>query len=150
MTNTDRNIMADTFSVRSLQSVSLTAILAAITHAYDFGHIAFVVGAVLVALLWSLVAHYRRTGRRAALVPYGLLSLWIIVGFGLVGGFWNHAIKALVVALHEGAVPSELAGMFMTPELGSITYESIGVLTFAASVMAATHGYRFARAVVGK
>jgi len=149
MTNTNRT-MDNTISTRSLQSVALTVALAAITHAYEFGPVAFAAGIAIIALLWSFMAHYRRTGRRSALVPYGLVALWVIAGLGIVGGFWNHAVKVVVVALHNGAVPVELEKLFMSPELGSFTNESIGVLTFVASLMAAYHGYRFVRAAVAK
>ena len=76
-----------------------------------------------------------------------MLTLWIVVAFGFVGGFWNHAFKVVVVALHDGAVPAELVGLFMSPEIGSVAFESLGILTFAASLIAADDGYRFARVV---
>ena len=59
----------------SLWSISITVILAAITHAYEFGIVAFAVAAVVIAVLLALGAHYRRTGNRPALVLYGLLNL---------------------------------------------------------------------------
>lgn len=132
---------------RSLLSVSLTATLASITHAHDFGTSALAVGVVVVAMLVALNSRFRRTGSRPALVLYGLLNLWIIVGFGLVGGFWNHAVKVSLVALNGGTLPAGLEPVFMSPGLGSPTYEAVSILTFAASVLTAYLGFRFVRTV---
>jgi len=132
---------------RSLLSISVTAALASITHAYDFGIPAFIVGAVMIAALAALSRRYQRTGSRPAVVLYGLLNLWIIGGFGLVGGFWNHAVKIPLMAMNGGTLPSTLWPLFMSPDLGSPTYEVLYILLFAASVPAAYLGYRFVRTV---
>lgn len=132
---------------RSLWSVSATVILAAITHAYEFGTLAFVVGAIVIAALAALSGRIRRTGSRLALVAYGLLNLWIIGGFGIVGGLWNHTVKVVASAANGGALPASLQRLFMSPDLGSATYEAVGILTFITCVFAATFGYRLARTV---
>lgn len=139
----------DTVALRSraLLSVSLTALLASITHAYEFGTPALVVGGIAVALLAGLSGRYCRTGSRPALLAYGLLTVWIIAGFGVVGGLWNHAIKVALSAMHGGVLPPALAPLFMSPDLGSSTYEGVGILTFVASLFAAYHGHRFARKI---
>ncbi len=132
---------------RSLWSISITVLLASITHAYEFGAPAFVVGAIVIAILFALTSHYRRAGNRPVLVLYGLLNLWVIGGLGLVGGLWNHAVKVAVSAVNGGALPPTLERFFMSPDLGSAAYEAIGILTFGASMFAAYFGYRFARTV---
>ena len=137
----------NTLSNRSLVSVSVTAFLAAVTHAYDFGTAAFGVGAFIIALLVVLSRRQQRTGSRLALVLYGLLNLWIIGGFGVVGGFWNHAVKVPLIAANGGTLPPALEPLFMSPDLGSLTYEVVSILTFGASVFAAYFGYRFVRTV---
>jgi hypothetical protein len=119
--------------------------LASITHAYEFGTVAFVAGAVVIAILFALSSHYRRTGNRPVLVLYGLLNLWVIGGFGLVGGLWNHAVKVAVSAATGGALPQSLERFFMSPNLGGATHEIIGILTFGASLFAVYFGYRYAR-----
>lgn len=131
----------------SLWSVSATVLLASITHAYESGTPAFVVGAIIIAILFALSSHYHRTGHRLALVLYGLLNLWVIGGFGVVGGLWNHAVKVAISAVNDGALPVVVERFFMSPDLGSAMYEVVGILTFAASMFAAWFGYRFARAV---
>lgn len=150
MTSPTRTSGKSTVSARSLQGTSLVAILAAFTHAHEFGPVAYVAGAVIVAVLWSLVAAYRRTDSKAAVIAYGLVSAWVIVGLGLVGGFWNHAVKVLVVTMHHGAVPAVMEPLFMSPATGPAAYEAVGVLTFVASVLAARYGYRFAREVAAR
>jgi len=147
MTTATSNSIASIAANRSFWSVALTVSFATITHAYEFGTVAFAVGAGVIAVLLLLVAHYRRTGRRAVLIPYGLMALWVIVGLGFVGGLWNHAVKAVVIGAHGGTLPDGMEQAFMAPELGSVAYESVGVLTFAAAVLATYFGYRFLRAV---
>ena len=122
---------------KSLISVTLTVILASITHAYEFGYRAFVAVVIVVALLYALNILYRRTKNKASLVFYGLLNAWIIIGFGLINGFWNHTFKAFLSYLHGGYLPPFLAGLFMKPQIGSFLYEGIGTLTFVSSVFAA-------------
>jgi len=134
--------------VQFFGNLALTVALAAITHAYEFGAVAFVVGAGLVGLLWWLMSRARRTGEIAVLFLYGVLSLWIVVGLGLVGGLWNHAVKAVAVTLHAGRLPPGMEQMFMSPELGSAVAEVAGVLSGVSAIMAAHQGYRYARAVI--
>jgi hypothetical protein len=146
MTTTSHQPRSPTLAA-SLWSISITVILASITHAYEFGIVAFAVAAVVIAVLLALSSHYRRTGNRPVLALYGLLNVWVIGGFGLVGGLWNHAVKAAVSVANGGALPQSLERFFMSPDLGSATYEIIGILTFGASIFAAYFGYRFARTV---
>lgn len=134
---------------RSLQSVSLAALLASVTHAYDFGVVAIALGVVVIAVLGALSARVRSSRSRVTLAVYALLNLWIIGGFGIVGGFWNHTVKLVLAAAHGGAVPQAAQRLFMSPDLGSVGYEASGVLTFVAAVLAATFGYRFVREALG-
>jgi len=132
---------------RSLWSIAVTVILAAFTHAYDFGPAAFLAGTVGLVTLFVLNARYRRTESRSAALVYTLLSLWVIAGFGVVGGVWNHTVKIVVVAASGGTLPPALSPLFMSPDLGDATYEALWILLGISSVFAAHFGYRFARAV---
>lgn len=134
----------------SLWSISVTAILASITHAYEFGSVAFVVGATVIAVLFVLSSKYGRTRSKPVLLIYGLLNVWIIGAFGLVGGLWNHAVKLAVSVANGGVLPPSWQRLFMSPDLGSATYETIGILMFGASMFAAYFGYRFARALLNR
>lgn len=131
----------------ALWSLSATIVLASFTHARDFGVIAFVTGAVLIAVLLLLAGYQRRTGSWLTLLLWGLLELWVIGGFGFFGGFWNHAVKVAVSALNGGVLPPSWEPLFMSPDLGNLAYETAGILTFGASVLAAFFGYRYARAL---
>ncbi|HEY6871508.1 MAG TPA: hypothetical protein VI298_02145 [Geobacteraceae bacterium] len=127
----------------SLASVSAVVFLASITHAYEFGHRAFIAGFILIALLYSLNILYKRTRNKVSLVFYGLLNAWVIIGFGLFNGFWNHAVKQFLVFLHNGYLPPFLAKFFLTPHIGSFFFEGVGMLTFVMSIFAAYYGYKF-------
>jgi hypothetical protein len=127
----------------SLANISATIVLASITHATEFGYRAGIAGLTGIALLCCVVVLYRRTHKKVFLVFYGLLNAWVIIGFGLVNGFWNHAFKVFLTYLHNGALPPFLAGLFMTPHVGSFFIEGAGALTFVLSMVAAYHGYAF-------
>ena len=96
-------------AVLSLAASSATVVLASITHAYSFGYRAFIAGSIVIALLCSMNLLYRRTGKRAFLLFYGFLSGWVVVAFGVINGFWNHAFKLFLYYLHNGSLPSFLA-----------------------------------------
>ena len=136
---------AGRFSLPSVLSASAAAAFAAFTHSYVFGPLAFLAGGIVIALLFTLGFGYQRNGKRVLLLPYALINLWIIVGFGIVGGFWDHAVKGILCALHGGAVPPSLEPWFTSPDLGSAVFETAWILTFLASLAAAVFGYRFIR-----
>ncbi|HET6363917.1 MAG TPA: hypothetical protein VFG02_02610 [Nitrospirota bacterium] len=127
----------------SLAAASSTIILASITHAYEFGHRAFIDGAFDIALLFGMSILYRRTNKKVFLVLYGLFNAGVVIGFGLLNGFWNHACKVFLYYLHSNALPPFLAKLFTTPHIGSYYAEGAGVLTFVVSMFAAYYGYKF-------
>jgi len=141
-----RSSDAIAYSSRSLYSVSVTALLASVTHAYDFGHPALVVGAAMVGVLYLLRRRFLHTGGWGALATYGLLNLWVIAGFGLVGGLWDHTVKILLI-LH-GGIPAGLEGFFTRPDAGSVLLEASGILMSLTCVIAAYFAYRFFRAAL--
>ncbi len=98
----------------SMLSASLTAAFAAITHAYDFGAPALLAGAIAIALLIALGLGYQRSGSRVALAFYALLNLVLIAGFGIVGGFWNHAVKVAICAVRGGPLPPSAEAWFVS------------------------------------
>jgi hypothetical protein len=136
----------NSLATRSLQSVTATAVFAAITHAYDFGPTALMVGAIAIVILAGLNFGIRRSGSRILLVPYAVLNAFAIIGFGIVGGFWNHGVKLIVNAAHGGSIPTALEPFFMTTDVGDLVFESCGTLMFVASMFAAYFGYRLVRA----
>jgi hypothetical protein len=127
----------------SLTGISATILLASITHASEFGYRAFIAGFIIIALLYGMNILYRRTRNKVFLVLYGLLNVWVIIGFGLVNGFWNHGMKVFLYYLHNGFLPPFLAKLFMTPQIGSSFMEGVGIFTFVMSMFAAYSGYKF-------
>lgn len=127
----------------SLLSIALTVILASITHAYEFGHHAFIAGFILITLISTFNIIYQRTRNKVSHVFYVLLNTLVIIGFGLFNGFWNHAFKVFLYYLHNEYLPPILAKLFMTPQIGSFFFEGVGILTFVMSVFAAYYGYKF-------
>ncbi len=138
---------APSAAVPAMATISATVLLAAITHAYAFGPRAVIAGLLIVAVLCGLNVLYQRTRNTAVLVLYGIITAWVIIGFGVVNGFWNHAFKAFLYYLHNGALPPLLAKLFMTPRIESPLLEGAGILTFAMSVFAAYYGYKFIKEV---
>ena len=129
----------------SLAAIAATIVLASLTHAYEFGYRAFIAGLIVIGLLCGMSILYRRTKKKVFLVFYGLLIVWIIIGFGLINGFWNHGMKVFLYYLHNGSLPPFLAKLFVTPQIGSPFFEGAGVLTFVMSVFAAYYGYSFVK-----
>jgi hypothetical protein len=127
----------------SLAFISATVILASIAHAYEFGYRAFIAGFVVIALLCGMNFLYRRTRNKVFLIFYGLLNAWVIIGFGLFNGFWNHVFKMFLYYLHNETLPPFLAKLFMTPQIEGPFIEGIGMLTFVMSLFAAYYGYKF-------
>lgn len=125
---------------KSLLSVTITLILAAVTHAHQFGNRAFAAFLVLILIMYGLVFVFQRTRNKWLLGLYELLNGFIIIGFGLFNGFWNHAVKVLLTYLHNGELPVVLQRLFISPNVGSATYEIIGILTCVASLFVGFHG----------
>jgi len=130
----------------SLISTVSTGILTSIHHAYEMGFGAVVLALVVVVLPMLSLRRFRRTGSKVALWVYRLLTAWLVVGFGLIDGFWNHAIKPLgfqlhaLLALHGGTTTVK-----KTAE-GDFIHEGTGVLTFLAAMFAMYYGFKFIRA----
>lgn len=126
----------------SLLSTVLTVILASVSHAYFFGHQAFVAGMGLVLIISALIYIYKRNSNKLILFFYFLLNALVIIGFGIINGFWNHAIKVALTYLHGGYLPPVFIGLFHDPDMGTFFQESIGVLTFITSMFAAYYAFK--------
>lgn len=133
---------ATPFARQSLLSITLTVILATGTHAYEFGYRAFIAGLIIICVFCILNIRFRRTKNKTLLLIYELLNAWIIIGFGVVNGLWNHAFKVFLKYLHGGSLPPLLARLFANPQTGSFFYESAAILTFAAGMFAAYYGFK--------
>ena len=127
----------------SLISTTLTVLLASISHAYFFGHYAFIAGVGhIIIIIIALNFVYKRYANKLVLFFYLLFNTIIIIGFGIINGFWNHAIKIAITYLHGGHLPPLFTGLFENPNIGTFFQESIGFLTFIASMFSAYYGFK--------
>src|SRR5947199_5550219 len=130
-----------TYARRSLLSVIVTAVLITVNHLYPLGTRALGLGAVLVfvppALLWWL----RTTRSRVAFAGYLLMTLWIVIGFGLIKGLWKSTLPVFL-----GTLLASVSTSFPRPTLGPVPFELSGILTFIGSLFVLYYGYRLVRA----
>ena len=130
----------------SLISVIVTAVFTSLHHFYEIGFLAVVLVLLFIISPTLLMQQFRNTRKRVFLWIYGILSIWLVIGLGLVDGLFNHTIKLLssqvhaLLALHGGGTKA----VEKTFE-GNLIYQSTGVLTFVASMFAAYYGYKFIR-----
>ena len=128
----------------SLVSVSSTSALTTVHHFYKLGAGAFAVGLMTLVLPVVFLWWFRNTQRNLPLLLYALVNLWIIVGFGIIDGFWDSAVK---VYFSNFLFPD--SRLFIRAPLGSFVFEASGILTFIASMFAAYYGYRLFQTVIG-
>src|SRR5271157_1041789 len=125
------------FANLSLLCIIITVLSASFTHAYELGP-GVVTGFSVIAVLLILL---NITGRifksKTIYFVYGFLNVLIILGLGILNGFWNHSFKLLLTYLHNGYLPPAFAILFMNPKTGDFFYEGAGVLTFIAGISAA-------------
>jgi ABC-type branched-subunit amino acid transport system substrate-binding protein len=128
----------------SLGSVMLTAVATTVNHWYTLGAGAFVLGAVLLAVPAALWWGFRRTQSRIALLGYVLMNAWIVVGFGLMKGFWEG-----VLPLFIGTPLAAHSTIFPKPTFGTAAFELSGLLMFIGSLFVLNYGYRFMQTTHG-
>lgn len=132
----------------SLMSTIMTTTLAAIHHTYEIGFHAVFLVVIFMVLPALLMRWFKKTEKQVSLWAYGLLNTWLVVGFGLVDGLWNHILSPLgfslhaLMSLHGGGSPA-----VEKPFVGNFIYDATGVLTFIASMFAAYYAYKFVRTV---
>ncbi|MBI3787083.1 MAG: hypothetical protein HY276_02400 [Ignavibacteriales bacterium] len=128
----------------SLTSTIITATFAATHHVYEVGFHAIFLVIIFMVLHALLMRWFKRTEKKSSLWAYGLLNTWLVVGFGLVDGLWNHILRPLgfslhaLMSLHGGGSPAVEKAFE-----GSFIYEVAGALTFIASMFAAYYAYKF-------
>lgn len=143
--------LTEKYATHSLVSTLLTGILTSVHHAYEIGYLAFVLGLVVVVLPALSMQWFRQTGSKAALWIFRLLTAWLVIGFGLADGLWNHVIKTLgfyyvLLPAHGGdAKVVERTFSILPPAVGNFIFEGTGILTFVAGLFAAYYAYKFAK-----
>src|SRR3989442_6598176 len=114
----------------SLISVMLTAAAIAVNHTYTLGAMALVLGALLLIAPASLLIWFTRSGSRAAYAGYLLIAAWIVVGFGLLKGFWGITLRVFL-----GTLLASRSTAFPRPVIGAFGFEMSGVAMFIGSVL---------------
>jgi branched-chain amino acid transport system substrate-binding protein len=137
----DRTTLLATLSLVSILS---TSALTTVHHFYKLGNDAFAVGLATIGLPVVFWFWFRKTRRQLPLLLYGLVNLWIVIGFGIIDGFWDSTVK---VYLSNLLFPD--SRLFIRAPLGSFMFEVTGILTFIASMFAAYYGYQLFQMVIG-
>src|SRR5262245_54509459 len=120
------------YARRSLLSTVLTSIAITINHYYVLGPVAVALGAGIAGGALLLLLWFRRTKSTLAFSGYMLINAWIVVGFGLLKGFWGIALP-----LYAGTLLASLSSAFPNPALGAYAYEASGLLMFIGSLFVA-------------
>jgi ABC-type branched-subunit amino acid transport system substrate-binding protein len=125
----------------SLTSVILTALVITVNHTYALGSTALLLGAVLISVPAILLAWFRRTDSTLALGAYLLMTVWIVIGFGLLKGLWE-----TMLPLYLGTWLSSRSTTFARPVVGTWGFAISGVLTFIGSVFVGFYSYKLLEA----
>jgi ABC-type branched-subunit amino acid transport system substrate-binding protein len=127
----------------SLLSVTLTAVLTTVHHYYKLGNGAFVLGMIIIGLPIAFLNWFRKTKATIPFLLYVLVNVWIIIGFGILDGFWDSTIKVYFsnFLFHNSR-------LFIRSPLGSFPFEVTGVFAFVLSLFASYYGYKFLKAVI--
>ncbi len=133
------------YALWSLASVEALALLTSIHHVFKFGPGFLVMGLILVTLPLILIWQFSRKPNTLLAQIYGLVVIFMVLGFGLFDGLWNHTIKMLLFFAYGAnqAVMREKFPVF--DPVGGFGYELSGVLTFVAALVAAYFTYQFIR-----
>src|SRR5262245_3891478 len=130
------------FARQSLLSVEALALLTSIHHVDELGASFLVPGALLLSLPLIFMWWFLRAYSNVARWSYVIFVIFLILGFGLYDGLWNHTIK-MMVFFARGADTASMAGLPFPP-VGSVFHEVTGVLTLVAAVVAAYFAWQFA------
>jgi ABC-type branched-subunit amino acid transport system substrate-binding protein len=113
----------------SVISVLLTAAAITVNHSYTLGTGAFLLGATLVAFPAALWTWFRRTGSRSAFSGYLLMNAWIVIGFGMMKGFWDSTLPVFA-----GTLLSSVSAAYPRPVFGAFGFEISAILMFIGSL----------------
>ncbi len=132
------------YATLALTSTIVTAACTSLHHYIELGFSAMILLILFVAIPVFLIQRFRNTGSRWALRTYGILNAWLIVGFGVVDGLWNHIVKPLGLKFHELlAFHGGGANVTRSAVEGGLLSDITGMLTFFASIGAAYFGYKY-------
>jgi ABC-type branched-subunit amino acid transport system substrate-binding protein len=134
---------AHRYARMSLLSVTSTAVLTTVHHFYKLGNGAFILGVVIIILPAVFLNWFRKARTAWPLILYGLMNAWIIIGFGIIDGFWDSTVK-----VYFSNFLFRNSRLFIRSPLGSFPFELTGIFAFIVSLFAIYYGYKFLRAVI--
>ena len=114
---------------RSLLSVLVTAGFITVNHLYPLGAKALLLGALLAGGATALLWWFRNSRSSVAFAGYLLMNLWIVVGFGLLKGFWADTLPVFI-----GSLLASLSTSFARPTLAPVWVELSGIAMFIGSL----------------
>src|SRR6266568_4444789 len=114
---------------RSLLSVLVTAGFVTVNHLYPLGAKALLLGALLAGGATALLWWFRNSRSSVAFAGYLLMNLWIVVGFGLLKGFWADTLPVFI-----GSLLASLSTSFARPTLAPVWVELSGIAMFIGSL----------------
>jgi len=114
---------------RSLLSVLVTAGFVTVNHLYPLGAKALLLGALLAAGATALLWWFRNSRSSVAFAGYLVMNLWIVVGFGLLKGFWEDTLPVFI-----GSLLASLSTSFARPTLAPVWVELSGITMFIGSL----------------
>ncbi|GMV98866.1 MAG: hypothetical protein AMXMBFR84_00060 [Candidatus Hydrogenedentota bacterium] len=117
----------------SLTTTLAVSVLETFRHLYRLGWPAALLGLILIGLPILAVIWFRKSGRPVALFGYGLISGWIILGFGFIDGGWDGAAKLFL----GNFLLARYGQYFSWQPVGDFPLEATGVLSLIASIFAA-------------
>ncbi len=129
------------YARRSLLSVMVTAVVITINHVFTLGPKALFMGALLLVVPAALLLWFRNTRSTVAFVGYLLMSLWIVVGFGLLNGLWESTF-----GVYLGTLLAALSTSYPRPTLGPVQFELSGIVTFIGSAFVLYYAYKLIQA----
>ncbi len=125
----------------SLAAVLITSLMTTIHHYYRMGFFTLVLGAVTIGLPIATILWFRTTRNAVALVAYGLVSGWVIVGFGLIDGLWKSTLKLFL----GNFLLADYGQYFSWEPVGNFPFEATGILASISSLYALGYTLAFIR-----
>jgi len=135
-------IMTHKYARLSLAAVLATSLMTTIHHYYRMGFFTLFLGLATIGVPLALLLWFRRTKSPLALLGYGLVSTWIIVGFGLIDGMWKSTLKIFL----GNFLLVQYGQYFSWAPIGSFPFEATGILASISSLFAVWYTFRFIRA----
>ena len=126
---------------RSLVSVLVTTAFITVNHLYPLGAKALVLGGVLAGAATAFLWWFRTTRRSMPFTGYLLVNLWIVVGFGVLKGFWADTLPVFL-----GSLLATVSTQFARPTLAPVWVELTGIAMFIGSLFVLVNAVALVRA----